>query len=253
MHMIKFFLIIIFFAAPVIQAFAEESYCYFIPPKGWQMALPQTTSKHVKVTFAQKRQDGLCPSINLAIENMDLTLKEYVKIVESLHKKKQKTRWRNLGSFTSKAGEGQLIELDLPTKWGETRLVQFLFVKDKKAYVVTAGALKEDFSKYYKEFEKAFHSFQLTEDLFSPLKSSSQEEIKQVFSKLTQAWQKRVPDLESFESAFNESSFQKEAWVPFQEKILKCEEMGAFWQILTLAFAQENLRDLITNHSTPKL
>ncbi len=251
MRTIKFFLVIIFFISPAIQAFAEESYCYFIPPKGWEMALPQPTSKHVKVTFAQKRQTGLCPSINLAIENIDLSLKEYVKIVEKLHKSKQKTRWRDLGSFTSKAGDGQLIELDLPTKWGETRLLQFLFVKDKKAYVVTAGALKEDFSKYYKEFEKAFHSFQLTGDLFSPLKNSSQEEIKQVFSKLTQAWQKRLPHLESFESAFNESSFQKEGWIPFQEKILKFDEMGAFWQILTLAFAQENLRDLITTHATP--
>lgn len=241
----------LFFFSSAIQAFAEEQYCYFIPPKGWEMALPQTSSKHVKVTFAQKRQDGLCPSINLAIENIDLSLKEYVKIIENLHKSKQKTRWRNLGPFTSKAGDGQLIELDLPTKWGETRLLQFLFVKDKKAYVITAGALKEDFSKYYKEFEKAFHTFQLTHDLFSSLKDSSKAEITQVLSKLTQAWQKRVPHLESFESAFNEPSFQKEAWVPFQEKILKCDEMGAFWQILTLAFAQENLRDLITNRTSP--
>jgi hypothetical protein len=61
---------------------ASSSYCYFIPPKGWDLADQARLSPRVKICFIGKSQKSLLPSVNLAQEEVDVSLKTYIDIVK---------------------------------------------------------------------------------------------------------------------------------------------------------------------------
>ncbi len=206
-----------------IHGTAPEPLCYFAPPIGWEITDPTTLSQSVQISFFKKQQ-GYCPSINLAIEKTDASQSEYLDAVKSIHKRDRTKCWRLLGKVDTAAGTAQLTEIDMSTKWGPARLLQMILVKDGYAYILTASALKKETARYYKEFQDAFSSLHITKHLIGEItdleKRTSLELKKEQFLSIWK--EKSKPD-------------QEKEWISFRNFVLEnFSDMGAYWQILFL-------------------
>lgn len=211
---------------PTDPSFQQEirdcKFCYFIPPKGWELADQSKLSPRVKICFLGKSSSSLLPSVNLATEEVDISLKAYVDIVKRDCESDPNCLFRDLGKYKTSLGEGRLTEREVKTKWGTSRQVQLIVIKDKEAYILTASALKEEFSRHYQEFERVLQSLTWTDDLTALVAPSDKKEsLRQLIGNL---------------------QIQKEAWEPFQQKIINdFTEMGPYWQILLLRDIQHQL------------
>jgi hypothetical protein len=199
--------------------------CFFNPPREWTIADPGALSSHVQVAFIKPRAQGFCPSINLAIEETSVSLSEYLKAVKGIHEQDRANQWRALGKVKTAAGMAQLTQIDTPSEWGPLRLLQLILIKDAHAYILTAAALKEEFSQFYQEIQSSFRSLNLTSDLFLPL--SQLEQREQIKHKK--------------EELINSLGV---GWAAFEQEITShSAEMGSYWQLLVLKEAQEELRE----------
>jgi hypothetical protein len=151
-----------FFTYAVENNEVKNSFCYFVPPKGWHAAEAEQLSSHVKVGFIGKGRSSFCPSLNLALEEVALSAEKYVEAVKKLHQADKKNVWRDLGKIQTRSGEAHLTAIDTKTEFGPVRLMQMILVKNGMAYVLTGAALKEEFSLLYKEFQGAFQSLTIT-------------------------------------------------------------------------------------------
>ncbi len=212
--------------------------CYFIPPKGWDIADQSKLSPRVQICFIGKGSNNLLPSINLATEEVDISLKAYIDIVKSDCESDPNTVWRDLGKYNTPLGEGRLTEREVKTFWGVSRQIQLIVIKDQRAYILTAGALKEEFSRYYHDFEAALKSLTITPDLAAD--AVKKELLTTLIRNLHNDF-KTITDA-SAEEAFDSANFQNQSWKPFQQKIINdFTEMGAYWQILLLRDQQNKL------------
>jgi len=190
-----------------------QTYCLFTPPPNWEIADPKMVSKRAIFGFLDKSKSGFCPSINLTSEKVSLSPEEYLLIVEENCKKKRQ-KWRHLGKIQTRAGVAELTEVEVRTQFGAARMMQAILFKEGTAYILTAGALKKDFSKHASLIEQAFSSLTLSDDLFSLVENEKLQE------KLRTSWQKKEVGLES---------------KTFETLVLKeCCSLGAPWQILML-------------------
>ena len=195
-----------------IQVHPTET-CFFIPPKGWEIADPKKLSPSVHICFIDKKAKGVPPSVNLATEATSVSLDAYVEAVRKIHAADPNAKWRDLGSFRAPLGTGRLTELELSTEFGKARLVQLIIMKNQRAYILTASALKTEFSKYYKTFDQVLHSLQSTTDLVKSYPKERLLLLEEAISSLTK-------DLD---------------WKDFEKKIINdFTEMGPYWQILVL-------------------
>lgn len=218
---------LVFLLLAISSLWAKES-CFFIPPKGWEIADPKMLAPSVDICFLGKSSKGLAPTINLATEVVDVSLDAYIEEVRKIHSADPNCRWRDLGKFTARIGNGRLMELETPTEFGAARMVQLVVIKENVAYILTAAALKEEFSKYYKTFDAALRSLQSSSNLVEAYPS---KELKILIDALLQK---------------KESSLEFEAiWKPFENKIINdFTEMGPYWQILLLSEIRTQLLTL---------
>ena len=212
----------------------EAQFCYFIPPKGWELADQTKLSPRVKICFIGKSSNYLLPSVNLATEEVNVSLKTYVDIVKKDCESDPNCLFRDLGQYNTSLGEGRLTEREVKTQWGVSRQVQLMVIKDQRAYILTAGALKEEFSRHYQDFEAVLKSLTITNDLAEGVTSP---EKKELLSSLIKDLYQRGQAAD-----FDSNIFQKESWLPFQQKIINdFTEMGPYWQILMLRDVQYQL------------
>lgn len=239
-------LFLFFFCLLFTQAYAES---FFVPPKGWEIADPRTFSPHVQLAFLKNTGKGFCPSINLAVEETDVSLSEYLKAVKAIHEQDKGNHWRLLGKVRTPAGLAQLTEIDSTTAFGPVRLLQLILLKEGHAYVVTAAALREEFSNFYKEFQTSFRSLTITSDLFANIPQLDlRENLKQAQAKLYSAAEERLRSQENIPNLLEDPAFREKHWTVYQKTVLSdFEEMGAYWQILVLRSAYEKLTALKTN------
>ncbi len=235
---------LIAFCLVVIQGYAD--YCYFIPPPDWSLADPTKLSPRVKIGFLGKSSKGLLPSVNLATEEVDVSLKVYLDAVKKIHEADPNTRWRDLGSFKTSFGEGRLTEVETKIAYGIARRMQLIVIKDSTAYIMTLGALKEEFPKHYKTFETVLGSLRLTDDLTSAITSPQKKaQLTQLIQQVRDDFLNNSENSRTFQEIFQLPSFQKNSWEPFQKKIVTdFAEMGAYWQILMLQDMQKQLLQL---------
>ncbi len=210
----------LFFLLTIFSLYSNE--VYFVPPAGWDLINPQNLGKRVKVGFALKNSSTFAPSLNLAEEKLQtpLSVAEYVAAVKKIHLSNPNNRWRDLGAFKSPAGPCHLTELETKTKWGQVRLLQLFFIQDKTAYILTASALKEEFSQFYASFKKAFDSLNSSSHLLSSLPDVKKRE------RLSLAYDK-----------LSSSCLSHEEWEKMV--VLECPEMGAYWQALLIKQTRE--------------
>ena len=142
---------------------AEESTCTLVPPVGWLQVSQENLSSGVSFLVKGPQQHGLAPSLNLATENFSDTPEKYIEIVQSLHRNKGYSDWKDMGSVKTKAGKARLALFEGPTKWGKVKLMQAFLQKGGTMYVLTATSLEEDFPKYYQDFFRAIRSFEVHE------------------------------------------------------------------------------------------
>ncbi len=136
----------------------------FAAPKHWTSVDPKLLLPSVKISFLKEGEKGFCPSINLAVEKIEIKESAYLKIVKKMHESNPQNRWRSLGKIQTKAGMALLTEVDTKNKMGDVRLLQMILVKKEHVYVITASALKEEFAQYYQDFKTAFESLTLEEE-----------------------------------------------------------------------------------------
>jgi hypothetical protein len=217
--------------APALFESLSECQCYFVPPENWDIADPTTLSPAVKIAFLTKSSKGFCPSINLAIEKTHVSINEYLKAVKAIHEQDRSNQWRALGKVKTQSGLAQLTEIDSPSEFGPIRLLQLILLKDGYAYVLTAAALKEEFSAHYQAFQTAFRSLTLTNDLFSNIPQLERRET-----------------LKLKQNQLNETA----DWDPFQKTVLEdFKDMGTFWQILVLSDSHDKLKHRAQEDAQP--
>ena len=228
----RFLLTLALCLAPLVGC---ADYCYFIPPKGWDLADQSKLSPRVKICFIGKSSKNLLPSVNLAEEEVDVSLKTYVDIVKNDCLKDPNTKWRDLGKYNTPLGEGRLTEREIKTEWGLSRQVQLIVIKDKMAYILTAGALKEEFSSHYKNIEAVLRSLTITKDLAADIPSADKRMVlREMAGKIQTDFKEAL--------SFDSEKFQKKSWKPFEHKIINdFTEMGPYWQILLLRQIQHQL------------
>jgi hypothetical protein len=197
----------------------------FIPPKGWECALPKNLSPHVHVGFIGKGSSQFHPSINLATEEVDIPLKEYVKAVKEIHLAEKNTTWRDLGKFSMRGGVGRLTEISSSSPWGEVKMLQAILVEENVAYILTSAALKKEYQTLQKEILQSLQSLTLAPDLFSVISDEDKKrEIESDFARLG-----------NFLPTDDIEKKQKEQWESLQARVIdRFPEMGSHWHFLAL-------------------
>ena len=153
----------------------------FIPPFSWEVVQPKKPSPYVLVSFVSKEGSSFRPSMDLAMEEVDVCLKDYVKSVKELYLKEPNTSWRDLGTIDMKAGQGRLAEVVSKTPHGEVRTLQAFYVNEKKAYILTAASKTKEMPPLQESILAAFRSFSLEVSIVEALKSKRQQnQIKMI-------------------------------------------------------------------------
>jgi hypothetical protein len=201
----------IFLAPSLLKA---EAFSYFTPPKEWEIASPENKQSHVRIGFLGKGKKDFRPTLNLAVEKVgEISLVDYLKAVKEIHTRNPQNRWRQLGKIRTYSGEATLTEIDTKTESGELRMMQMVFLHENNAYIVTAAALKEEFANYYREFQTAFESFTLTQDLFAMIPGEERQKL--------------------LKKEFSELKNNKENLSAFEKRVVKdYGDMGGLWQLL---------------------
>ncbi|MGB7978033.1 MAG: hypothetical protein WCF19_02605 [Chlamydiales bacterium] len=201
----------------LIFAYADAKQCIFLPPAGWEIAQLKNRSPHIEIGFIGKGTGEFRPSINLAVEEIDGSLKDYVKAVKNLQSADPTIQWRDLGKLSMKSGQGRLTEMTNSSPWGDLKILQAFFVEEGKAYILTAAVLKEDFLKFQSQLLQSFRSLAIIEDLWTPIAGEKEKrEFQALFTSLGHSAEK---DLE---------------WETVQAQIGSKRELGPYWQFLAL-------------------
>lgn len=143
-----------------LKAASENEIISFKPPKDWKSVELDKLSPAVKMMLVGTGKENFPPSITLAVEPFSGTLKDYLKIVKNMNIA-EKTEWKDLGKIKTEAGSASLSQYDENSNWGVTRTMTVILVKNGNAYILSATALKSEFSGYYKEFFAAMRSLNL--------------------------------------------------------------------------------------------
>lgn len=150
---------ILAFLLITIAVFAEDSSIQLAltPPPNWRMAETKELPKHVKVLIVGKGKHSMPPSINLGYEIFSGSLKDYLKIIKNFNQS-QGDPWVDLGTIETQAGQASLSQVEITTQWGPIKEMHVILARNGIIYIVTAAALKEEFSSFYPLFLEAFRS-----------------------------------------------------------------------------------------------
>lgn len=135
----------------------------YTPPAGWQMPDPKIVKlpPHVHSMVVGKGPSTVPPSINLSSQAYNGTLKQYLQMVKLKNEEKGDI-WKDLGTIKTGAGMASLSQVDSKSQHGDMRNMHTILVKNGTAYIMTAGALKSEFSMFYQDFFNAMSSLRIT-------------------------------------------------------------------------------------------
>lgn len=130
-------------------------------PNGWErIDDAKQLPEKVKLLYVGKGKGQFTPSINLACEETQMSLSEYVQLAKQYHESLPETNCSLVGKVDTKQGEAQLIQIDRKTGWGDLRFLQASIISNGVAYVITATATEDEFLGLYPYFYQAIQSFQ---------------------------------------------------------------------------------------------
>lgn len=143
---------------------SQEGFILFTPPAGWRLADANSLPAHVRVMVVGAGASSFPPSMNLSSEPFTGSLKQYLKTVKNLNTA-QGYEWKDLGTIKIKAGNASLSQVDTKSQWGDVRLMHVIMIHDGYVYILTASALKDEFSILYKDFFAAMRSLRVAHDV----------------------------------------------------------------------------------------
>jgi len=240
--------------APILDAPARDSTIVtFTPPMGWSYAdQSKLPSSVVLMVIGQSTSSVIPPSMNLAMQPYNGTLKEYLKMVKERNEAKGEV-WKDLGTIRTAAGKASLSQVDCTTQWGPTRQMHTILLKNGMIYILTAAAAKDEYQTYYKEFFTAMRSLRVLSDPFEMVTVPQQkaqlkaavEDVKTQWKDLLKAQQiQPTNDPAALEKLFASDPFQNKSWKPFQEMLKqKFSDLGAEWQELLLNQVKSELME----------
>lgn len=132
----------------------------FTPPAGWVMADPKALPPTVKVMVVGKARSILPPSINLATEPYNGTLKEFLRKIKKMNEENG-CPWKDLGTIRTQAGPASLSQADFPTKWGDMRMMHVILIRNGSVFILSASSLKAEFPLFYKDFFTSLRSLRI--------------------------------------------------------------------------------------------
>jgi len=234
----------------------------FNPPENWKVADSKLLPASVKVMVVGNGKSDFPPSINLGYEKHGGNLKNYLKMVKAINDA-QGADWKDLGTIRTQAGNASLSQVDVNSEWGPLRMMHVILVKDGFAYILTAAALKVEFSLYYKEFFQAMRSLRFNQDVFQVIpKTADREKLRSADLKLKSRWKnllRRIPlpedlSLQAFyEEAFNNNDFQEKHWKPYKEMIMHdYHSLGNDWQNRILEKTKNDLLEALEKRAEKK-
>lgn len=232
----------------------SDGLVYFTPPAGWQLADSALLPPHVKVMVVGKGPSTFPPSMNLSMEPYKGTLKQYLKTIKNMNDA-QGYEWKDLGTIRTEAGNASLSQVDTKSQWGDLRLMHVILLKNNTIYILTASALKDEFSIFYKDFFASMRSLRVVKDAYDIVVNPQQRvQIKAAADKLESQWeallaksQEENPgmDLDQLrQKVFESEQFQNTIWKPFIEMLdQKYSQFGPEWQSLF----QKKMKDKLLN------
>lgn len=230
----------------------EEEIVLFTPPTGWMLADPNALPGRVRTMVVGKGASSFPPSINLSTEPYKGTLKQYLKIVKNMNVA-QGHEWKDLGTIQTQAGVASLSQVDTKSQWGVVRLMHVILVKNGNVYILTASALKDEFSVYYKDFFASMRSLRIFKDPYEMITDTQlRTQLRTATDKIKTQWQtllvqkqKENPEMSPEnvkEAVFDSDDFQKTIWNPFKEMLKdKYKQFGEEWQSLFLQKLEDQL------------
>ena len=217
----------------IFSSLIAETHPFFIAPKSWKVANPKTYTKYIQIAFS-KNETSICrPSLNLSMQETDLTLDEYTKEAQNIHQKDPNTTYTILGNINIFQGKTNLSQIDQKIHSTNYQLLQMIFIKDNIAYIMTASSKKDDMLKNHQTFLDTFSSFKITHDLFSLVSDKSKQNIlKQKYGHLITS----SKNLSDKQIKKNLSSFEKYLDNNFQN-------LGKYFQVLLLKKAYKEIKE----------
>ncbi|WP_011176229.1 hypothetical protein [Candidatus Protochlamydia amoebophila] len=230
----------------------------FTPPSGWRMADPKILPERVKLMVVGQGPSAFPPSMNLSLEPYSGSLKQYLKSVKNTNMA-QGYQWKDLGTIRTEAGNASLSQVDTKSEWGSVRLMHVILLKNGVIYILTASALQDEFSQFYKDFFNSMRSLRVAKEAFEMIVNTQQRtQLKNAAQKVKNQWEKELSQnikdnpndtLENIkEQTFTSKNFQASVWIPFKHMInQKYNEMGAEWQSLLLKQVEDDLFETSVN------
>lgn len=225
---LSFFLIFIFQS---LIAYKAEP--FFICPKNWRAANPKTYTKYIKIAFTKNEKSICRPTLNLSMQKTNLTLDEYTKEAQKIHQKGPGTTYTILGKIDLPQGKAKLCQIDQNIHSTNFQMLQMIFIKNSKAYIMTASSKKGDMAKNFQTFLDTFSSFKIVDDLFSLVSDKNKQDL------LTKKYNSLVAsskNLTDKQTKKNLSSFEKYLDNNFQN-------LGKYFQVLLLKKAYKEIKE----------
>lgn len=139
---------------------AKEETVQFTPPPGWRYADVSSQLKRVRTMVVGEGKFPLRPSMNLMVDEYPGTKKEYIKLTKAISEASG-AEWKDLGSIQTEAGNASLLQEDTKTEWGVMRMMHVVLLRQGMVYILTAAALKDEFSQFYPQFFKSLRSLKI--------------------------------------------------------------------------------------------
>jgi hypothetical protein len=232
----------------------NEDMAVFTPPSGWYLADAKSIQlpPKVKVMVIGKGSYALPPSMNLSMEPFNGTLKQYLQIVKRMNDERGYS-WKDLGAIKTQAGTAGLSQVDTKSQWGDNRQMHAILLKNGMIYILTASAMKDEFSLFYQDFFKAMKSLRIATDFYGMMPNAKQkDELKNAIQKVKIQWKELITEMQVRiepdssddlkENVFMGDSFQTLVWKPFILLIKqKYADLGMEWQKLVEKKVKEDL------------
>lgn len=129
----------------------------FTPPNGWHYADEKQLPNSVKVMLIGKGAKEYPPTLNLATESYQGTLKQYLQKIKKINASRGR-EWKELGSIETLAGKASLSQVIMSTSWGSVKMMHVILAKEGEIYILSAAALLEEFPKFYQDFFSSMRS-----------------------------------------------------------------------------------------------
>ena len=149
-------------AAPVppfrASSYTDELYGFSVQAPTFPRAAEGTTV--IPVIFMAPAESGFSSNVNIQIQNVDMTMKEYMELT---HRQFKGAGMTVLSEVRKKVGDRNAVEISYEGVQGGRRMkwIALAVAGEKKIYLLTCTALKDQFAKIEKAFRKCIESFKL--------------------------------------------------------------------------------------------